>query len=106
MPASELPEGEESETRWQLDASLFTDPSEGIVANGAHYLSTMQAFERAKERGGHWLKKDAFRSWAKRNPEALLQQYGLRKLENESRNNTAASYFDERYRVNWITDAD
>jgi len=76
----------------QAKASPATDGE--IKADGHRWLTTQQAYAVAGIRGyeGSF---NAFRAWAKRNPEKL-QSLGLVRTGHRGKSNTAASYEDKR----------
>lgn len=54
-------------------------------------LTTAEAHRLACDRGCQ-KSKEAFRSWSRRNPQECERLYGLKVLENSSRDNTLPSY--------------
>lgn len=67
--------------------------------DGQRWLSTSQAFERAKARGCD-RNKNGFKGWSQRRPEQCLELYQLRRIEPDGgRSRTAPGYED----MNWET---
>ena len=67
-------------------------------ADGGRWLTTKDAWQRARGRGCTKENKDAFRSWANRNPGDAAKRYGLRRIERPpSKDNSLASFEDLRW---------
>ena len=64
--------------------------------DGQRWLSTSQAFERAKDRGCK-RNKNGFKGWSQREPSKCLEKYQLRRIENvtgQKRSSVAPGYED------------
>ena len=65
-------------------------------ADGERWLTTSQAFDRAKDRGCE-RGKNGFKGWSQRNPEECFEMYGLRRLDHTSNGHKAPGYEDVRW---------
>lgn len=73
------------------DAPEPTAASSALLPAAGEGLTTNEAWQYCQQQGYRG-SKDAFRSWAKRNPADLRQQFGLEATGYQGKSNTAPSY--------------
>lgn len=93
----EAPTAVSQMTVWEADKPTSKLVEElPSIADGKRWLTTTQAFERAKERGCE-RNLNGFKGWSRRSPDKCLELHGLRKLSHHSNSKKAPGYEDTRW---------